>query len=78
MKRKNVLIMFAAVVLFAMVGSNCVLAQKSDYVHYDEWDNENLVSKTISILLLCRIRRKNSYTIRMIVFNPGMFITGVV
>lgn len=47
MKRKNILIMFAAVVLFAMVGSNRILAQKSNYVHHNEWDNENLVSKTI-------------------------------
>lgn len=47
MKRKNVLIMFAAMVLFVVVGTTSVLAQKSNYVYNCEWDNEALKSKII-------------------------------
>lgn len=39
--------MFAAMVLFVMVGTTRVLAQKSNYVHNCEWDNETLMSKII-------------------------------
>jgi hypothetical protein len=47
MKRKNVLIIFAAMVLSAMVGSTRISAQKSDYIHHCEWENEALKSKII-------------------------------